>query len=99
MSSVKAEKSSGTMPQSPLEKGPSRARRRASELMATYGLVIVFILVMVVFAILRPSTFLTSSNINNILISQPITALLSLAAMVPLATNQSHLSFGSHVGI
>jgi hypothetical protein len=33
------------MPQAPFEKGQSRGRRRASELMATYGLVIVFILV------------------------------------------------------
>jgi ribose transport system permease protein len=99
MSSVRAEKSNGTMPQAPLEKGQSRGRRRVSELMATYGLVIVFILVMVVFAILRPSTFLTSSNINNILISQSITALLALAVMVPLATKQFDLSVGYHVGM
>jgi ribose transport system permease protein len=73
--------------------------RRLSEFAATYGLAIVFVLVVVLFAILRPNTFLTSGNINNILISQSVTALLALAVMVPLATKQFDLSVGYHAGM
>jgi ribose transport system permease protein len=73
--------------------------RRLSEIVATYGLAIVFVLVVALFAILRPHTFLTAGNINNILISQSVTALLALAVMVPLATKQFDLSVGYHVGM
>lgn len=76
-----------------------RGSRRLSEFAATYGLAIVFVLVVALFAILRPHTFLTSGNINNILISQSVTALLALAVMVPLATKQFDLSVGYHVGM
>jgi ribose transport system permease protein len=88
-----------------MEKGKARSSqerrpsRRLSEFAATYGLAIVFVLVVVLFAILRPHTFLTSGNINNILISQSVTALLALAVMVPLATKQFDLSVGYHVGM
>jgi ribose transport system permease protein len=73
--------------------------RRLSEIVATYGLAIVFVLVVALFAILRPHTFLTAGNINNILISQSVTALLALAVMVPLATKQFDLSVGYHAGM
>jgi ribose transport system permease protein len=76
-----------------------RAGGRLAELGATYGLAIVFVLVLVLFGVLRPHTFLTSGNVNNILISQSVTALLALAVMVPLATKQFDLSVGYHVGM
>jgi ribose transport system permease protein len=76
-----------------------RSGRRLSEFAATYGLAIVFVLVILLFSLLRPHTFLTSGNINNILISQSVTALLALAVMVPLATKQFDLSVGYHVGM
>jgi ribose transport system permease protein len=76
-----------------------RGNRRLSEFAATYGLAIVFVLVVALFAVLRPHTFLTSGNINNILISQSVTALLALAVMVPLTTKQFDLSVGYHVGM
>lgn len=73
--------------------------RRISEFISTYGLVIVFVCVLLGFASLRPHTFLTINNINNILISQSVTALLALAVMVPLATRHFDLSIGYHVGL
>ena len=76
-----------------------RGNRRLSEFAATYGLAIVFVLVVALFAVLRPHTFLTSGNINNILISQSVTALLALAVMVPLTNKQFDLSVGYHVGM
>lgn len=72
---------------------------RMSELISNYGLALVFALVMIVFGALRPQTFLSASNINNILVSQSVTAMLALAEMVPLATRQFDLSVGFHLGM
>jgi ribose transport system permease protein len=71
----------------------------ASDFIANYGLAVVFVLVMVVFGALRPASFLSASNINNILVGQSVTAMLALAEMVPLATRQFDLSVGFHLGM
>jgi ribose transport system permease protein len=73
--------------------------RRVTEFVTVYGLAIVFVLVVVVFAALRPRTFLSSSNIDNLLISQSVTALLAFAEMIPLTTNRFDMSVGYHVGM
>jgi len=72
---------------------------RVSEFISNYGLALVFVLVMVAFGLLRPTTFLSASNINNILVGQSVTAMLALAEMVPLATRQFDLSVGFHLGM
>ncbi|MBX6321955.1 MAG: ABC transporter permease [Rhodospirillaceae bacterium] len=74
-------------------------RRYVAELISTYGLAIVFVLVIVVFSALKPTTFPSASNVDNVLISQSVTALLALAVMVPLATKQFDLSVGFHAGM
>lgn len=83
--------------------GQAPARRNAvqqlGELVATYGLAIVFVLVMVLFELLRPATFLSAFNINTVLVGQSVTAMLALAEMVPLATRQFDLSVGFHLGM
>lgn len=73
--------------------------RRLSEFASTYGLAIVLVLILAIFGMLRPATYLRASNINNLLISQSVTALLALAVMVPLATNCFDMSVGYHVGM
>ena len=70
-----------------------------SNLVATYGLLFVFVLIMLVFGALRPSSFFSAININTILVSQSVTAMLALAEMVPLATKQFDLSIGYHLGM
>lgn len=70
-----------------------------SNWIAVYGLLIVFLLVMVIFGALRPSSFLSVTNINSILVSQSVTAMLALAEMIPLATKQFDLSVGYHLGM
>lgn len=90
-----------------LEKGASPLAPAGSGLksqtlsnwIAVYGLLIVFLLVMVVFGVLRPSSFLSVTNINSILVSQSVTAMLALAEMIPLATKQFDLSVGYHLGM
>ncbi len=79
---------------------PSAARRAGlSDLAAVYGLAVVFVLVMVLFGLLRPQTFFSSININTVLVGQSVTAMLALAEMVPLATKQFDLSVGFHLGM
>jgi ribose transport system permease protein len=54
---------------------------------------------MLVFGLLRPSSFFSATNLNAILVSQSVTAILALAVMVPLATKQFDLSIGYHLGM
>ena len=72
---------------------------RLSDFAAVYGLAIVFVLVMIVFGLLRPDSFFSSININTVLVGQSVTAMLALAEMVPLATRQFDLSVGFHLGM
>lgn len=74
-------------------------RYRPAELAATYGLAIVFVVVMAVFGLLRPASFFSAMNVNAVLVGQSVTAMLALAEMVPLATRQFDLSVGFHLGM
>lgn len=74
-------------------------RIRPAELAATYGLAIVFVVVMIVFGLLRPASFFSAMNVNAVLVGQSVTAMLALAEMVPLATRQFDLSVGFHLGM
>ena len=76
-----------------------RASGRLADLAAVYGLAVVFVLVMVVFGILRPNSFFSTMNMNAVLVGQSVTAMLALAEMVPLATRQFDLSVGFHLGM
>jgi ribose transport system permease protein len=77
----------------------ARSPRRLSDFVAIYGLAVVFLIVMAVFGVLHPTTFLSASNINSILVGQSVTAMLALAEMIPLATKQFDLSVGYHLGM
>lgn len=83
----------------PAPAGSGLKSQSLSNWIAVYGLLIVFLLVMVVFGVLRPSSFLSVTNINSILVSQSVTAMLALAEMIPLATKQFDLSVGYHLGM
>jgi ribose transport system permease protein len=78
---------------------PKRAASVLAQLVAVYGLLVVFLLVLAVFGALRLQTFLGIGNIDTILVSQSVTALLAMAEMIPLATKQFDLSVGYHVGM
>jgi ribose transport system permease protein len=81
-------------------RGVAAARLQAlANLVAVYGLLVVFALVMLVFGVLRPASFLSLSNIDTIMVSQSVTAMLALAEMIPLATRQFDLSVGYHCGM
>jgi ribose transport system permease protein len=83
----------------PSRPGARPPRKQFADIVATYGLAFVFVLVLAVFFALRPATFLSSGNIGNLLTSQSVTALLAFAVMLPLSTGRFDLSVGYHVGM
>jgi ribose transport system permease protein len=79
--------------------GTRFAGQAMANFVAVYGLLVVFLLIMVIFGLLRPASFFSATNINTILVSQSVTAILALGEMIPLATKQFDLSIGYLLGM
>jgi ribose transport system permease protein len=79
---------------------PHRPRRpaRATWLLRgeQYGLVIMLLAAIVLFAVLDPHTFMTTANWRAIAQAQSVTAVLGLAVMVPLIAGNFDLSIGAN---
>jgi ribose transport system permease protein len=60
----------------------------------TYGLVILTAFLIVLFSVLLPDTFPTLLNLRSIISNKAIIALLSLAAMIPMAAGRIDLTIG-----
>lgn len=71
---------------SPLEK--------AQRLVPVYGLVILTVLLIIFFSLLLPDTFPTVLNLRSIIANKTIIAILSLAAMIPMAAGRIDLTIG-----
>jgi len=100
MTEVIASEESEKPKQSPVPRSIGRSLWAAAPgLLGKYGLVLAFAVVMLVFTWLAPKTFLGPINMKNTLTFQSVTALLALAVMLPLATNEFDLSLGYHVGM
>lgn len=88
---------------------PSRAEmRQAAESgfswqlkgwVSNYGLVLVLAGVVVLFALLRPDTYLSASNARMIASTNAVLALLALAAIPPLICGQFDLSIGFQMAL
>lgn len=66
---------------------------------ATYGLVLLLVLMFIAFSIAQPQTFPTVFNIRGLLSNQSIVAFLALAETVPVAAGQFDLSIGYGIGL
>ena len=66
---------------------------------SVWGLLLLFILLVVVFSWLRPDTFLTYFNIRSILSNKSVQLLVALSVFIPMVANQFDLSAGFNVGI
>jgi ribose transport system permease protein len=78
--------------------GTARARTsRATtgELIQRYALIAVWIVVIVVFSLLRPETYFTSGNFQTIFGSQAVLLILALGLIIPLTTGDFDLSIAS----
>lgn len=69
------------------------------QLVQRLGLLLAFVVVLAVFTALRPDSFLSTGNVQNLLTNQSVTLLLAFAVMVPLATGEFDMSVGYHVGL
>ena len=70
------------------------AWEKVTRLVPVYGLVILTVLLIVLFSILLPDTFPTVLNLRSIVSDKAIICLLSLAAMIPMASGRIDLTVG-----
>lgn len=83
----------------PEETTKPRAHTILTDALGSYGLVIVVIVIIGIFAILRPTTYLTASNLLSIATSQSVTALLALSIVGVLIVGEFDLSFTAVFGL
>jgi ribose transport system permease protein len=76
-----------------------RTRSLAADLLERYALLVVWGIVIVVFGILRPDTFLTTANFSTIFGSQAVLVVLTLALLVPLTAGDYDLSVAATMGL
>ncbi len=75
-----------------IESDPARPRRSLGLLFEKYALVLALLAVIVVFSALRPETYPTANNLQNILGSQAVLLVLALGLIVPLTAGEFDLS-------
>jgi len=66
---------------------------------SVWGLLVLLVLLIVVFSLLKPDTFLTYFNIRSILSNKSVQALAALSVFIPMTANQFDLSAGFNIGI
>jgi ribose transport system permease protein len=82
-----------------VERERERTRPRMTALAERYALLAAWGVTIVVFGILRPDTFLTTSNFTTIFGSQAILVVLTLALLVPLTAGDYDLSVAATMGL
>ncbi|WP_174803598.1 ABC transporter permease [Martelella limonii] len=70
------------------------AAQRIGRFLPVYGLVILTALLIILFSIMLPNTFPTLLNVRSIISDKAIIAILSLAAMIPMAAGRIDLTVG-----
>ncbi len=74
-------------------------RAEAAHFFSVWNLAILLALLVLVFSVLKSDTFLTAFTFQSMMNSRSINALISLAVMIPLASNNFDLSVASTLGI
>ena len=67
---------------------------KLQRLVPVYGLVILTVLLILLFCLMLPDTFPTVLNLRSIIANKTIIAILSLAAMIPMAAGRIDLTIG-----
>jgi ribose transport system permease protein len=76
----------------PVERSRSRARPKIADAAERYALPFIWLVVCIVFSVLRPSTFPTVANFSSIFGSQAVLVVLTLALLIPLTAGDYDLS-------
>ena len=83
--------------------GPAQKRPKSSgglaRFLSVWGLLIVLVALIALFSVLKPNTFPTPFNLQSILSNKSISAMVALAAMIPIAANRFDLSVAFILGI
>src|SRR3984893_5740736 len=74
-------------------------RSNVIRVFSVWNLAILLVLLIVAFSILKGDTFLTAFTFQSMVNSRSINALIALAVMIPLASNNFDLSVASILGI
>jgi ribose transport system permease protein len=80
---------------------PSAVQRYLLPALERYGLILLLVLLFLVFATLwnRPATFRSTANIQTVLGTYSVPAILALAAIIPLVCGQFDLTVGPVAGL
>jgi ribose transport system permease protein len=70
------------------------ATQKLGRLVPVYGLVLLTLFLTILFSILLPDTFPTLLNLRSIISAKSVIAILSLAAMIPMAAGRIDLTVG-----
>jgi ribose transport system permease protein len=76
-----------------------RLSDQITHVLAQYGLVAVLAALVLIFSVAAPGTFPTIANAKTIASGYSVTAVLALAAMIPLIAGQFDLSVGFQMGL
>lgn len=76
-----------------------RAAYTTSAIVESFALPVFWVILVVVFSLVEPSTFPTSANFSNIFGSNTVLLVLALALLLPLILNEFDLSVGSNAGL
>src|SRR4029450_11093505 len=71
----------------------------ATHFVSVWNLAILLVLLILVFSLLKGDTFLTAFTFQSMVNSRSINAMVALAVMIPLASNNFDLSVASILGI
>src|ERR1700730_4634948 len=74
-------------------------RSNVIRVFSVWNLAILLVLLIVVFSLLKGDTFLTAFTFQSMVNSRSINALVALAVMIPIASNNFDLSVASILGI
>jgi ribose transport system permease protein len=78
---------------------PSYFGAAVTRAISVWGLLVLLVLLIIVFSLLKPDTFLTYFNIRSILSNKSVQALVALSVFIPMTANQFDLSAGFNIGI
>lgn len=76
-----------------------RPRRAFLAGLPRFGMVGLLVILIVVYSVLRPDAFPTSSNLRTVLVESAVLTVLALAVMIPLIANDFDLSVASVLGL
>lgn len=99
MSSTEGSSTDLSDPGSPDLPAAGKARKGASYFLERYGIILIWILITIIFSVLRPHSFGTLTNFRTILGTQAVLLVLTLGLLVPLTVGEFDLSVASVMSV